>query len=145
MKYYLAGPMTGYPQFNIPLFRTAAGYLRAVGYNIVSPVELDSPTVRDAALSSTDGALDAAGKVAGESWGEILARDVRVVADEVDGIIVLPEWNRSRGARLEVFVALLCSKQIYSYPDIKRLPLTVALSLIVKGFFHGPADRLQSA
>ena len=108
MKYYLAGPMTGYPQFNIPLFEQAARELRAQGFYIVSPAELDSPEIRRAALASNDGELGADGKIGGETWGDILARDVRVISNEIDGgLILLPKWYTSRGAKLEVFVALL--------------------------------------
>ncbi|KKL43628.1 hypothetical protein LCGC14_2366920, partial [marine sediment metagenome] len=32
LKYYLAGPMSGYPQFNIPLFDQVTAVLRADGY-----------------------------------------------------------------------------------------------------------------
>lgn len=139
-SYYLAGPMTGYPQFNIPLFECVTAELRAAGYTIVSPVELDSTIVREVALASADGALEN-NQIAGETWGEILARDVRLVADKVDGVIVLPRWNYSRGARLEVFVALLCSKPIYSCEDgLELISRPEALSLILKGFFHVAAQ-----
>jgi len=107
--------MTGLPQFNFPLFHAAAAALRSEGYDIVSPAEMDSPAVKAAAAKSTDGALDAQGKIAGETWGEILARDVRVIADNVDGIVFLPDWQKSRGARLEAFVALLSGKTVYGY------------------------------
>jgi hypothetical protein len=105
--------MTGLPQFNFPAFIAATGELRARGYDIVSPAELDSCAVRRAALNSTDGALDANGKVAGETWGEILSRDVRVVADDVDGVVFLPDWIKSRGAKLEAFVDLLSHKKYF--------------------------------
>jgi hypothetical protein len=107
MRYYLAGPMTGIPQFNFPAFHAAAAALRAKGYEIVSPAEMDSPSVQVAAVASTDGKLDAQGKIAGETWGEILARDVQVIADTVRGIVFLPGWTDSRGARLEATVGLL--------------------------------------
>ena len=106
-KYYLAGPMSGYPQFNFPLFHAVAAKLRASGYTIVSPAEMDSAAVQKAALASKTGALDAHGKIAGETWGEILARDVKLVADEIDGIIFLPKWEESRGAPLEATTGLL--------------------------------------
>lgn len=111
---YIAGPMTGLPQFNIPAFERAARRLRAAGYKIISPVELDSQLVRDEAMASPDGAMPAGGKIGGETWGEILGRAVRVIADQVGAIVVLPSWEKSRGARLEVFVALLCGLPIYS-------------------------------
>lgn len=115
-KWYLAGPMTGIPQFNFPLFESEATRLRAAGYDIVSPHELDSPAVQAAAWASPDGSLGS-GTIAGETWGDILARDVKVVADQVDGILVLPGWVNSRGARLETFVAHLCKKPIHYASD----------------------------
>jgi hypothetical protein len=111
-KYYLAGPMTGIPQFNFPAFDSAAARLREAGYDIVTPSELDSPEARKAALASPDGDPDGYKRETGETWGDLLARDVKIVADEVDGVAVLPGWASSRGARLEVFVARLCGKPI---------------------------------
>jgi len=105
--------MTGLPQFNVPLFDRQAARLRAVGYTVVSPAELDSQPVRNYALKSADGKLDEHNKIEGETWGDMLARDVKVISDQVDAICVLPGWNNSRGARLETFVALLCNKSIW--------------------------------
>lgn len=112
-KVYVAGPMTGYPQFNIPAFVRMAERLRRDGVEVVSPVERDSNAVREAALASPDGKLGPGDSIAGETWGQILARDVTIIADEVDGVVVLPNWEKSKGARLEVFTALLCKKPIY--------------------------------
>ena len=99
--------MSGYPQFNIPLFDSEATRLRNEGVDVVSPAELDSEAVREESLASTDGVFGGSDKIAGETWGDMLARDVKLIADEVDGILVLPNWFESKGARLEVFVALL--------------------------------------
>lgn len=117
MKYYLAGPMTGIPQFNFPAFDAAAARLRSFGFEVISPHEQDSPAVQEAARKSPDGKLDSNDRIAGESWGQILARDVRLVADDVDGIVFLPGWEKSRGARLEAFVGLLCNKQFALYDE----------------------------
>lgn len=46
MRAYLAGPMSNIPQFNFPAFDDAAADLRARGWDIVSPAELDRPEVR---------------------------------------------------------------------------------------------------
>lgn len=112
--YYLAGPMSNIPQFNYPAFFRIAGKLREMGYKIQSPAELDSPETFEAAMASVDGSLGS-GVVNGETWGDFLARDVKLIADQVDGIIAMPTWIRSRGARLELFVATLCNKPVWLY------------------------------
>lgn len=114
MKAYLAGPMTGIPQFNFPAFDTAATALRVSGWEIVSPAEMDDPETRRLALLSTDGKMGSASPH-GQTWGDFLARDVKLVADMIDAIILLPRWQKSRGARLEAFVALLSDKAFYVY------------------------------
>ena len=114
-KLYLAGPMTNIPQFNFPLFHRAAAYLRGQGYDIVSPAEMDSPAVQAAAMASPDGKLDASHKIAGETWGQILAKDVLLVADEIDGIVFLPGWDKSRGANLEATVGLLVNTREFTF------------------------------
>lgn len=113
-RYYIAGPMTNIPQFNYPAFDRAAQHLRAAGYEVVSPAEMDDPATRAAALASVDG-RPGSGSVNGETWGDFLARDVKLIADTVDGIIVLPGWEKSKGARLEVFVGLLTGKRFGFY------------------------------
>lgn len=105
MRLYLAGPMTSIPQFNIPEFDRVANELRALGFDIVSPAELDDEETRRISLASPDGAL-ATLETHNKTWGDFLARDVKLLADEgIQGVVVLPGWERSRGARLETFVA----------------------------------------
>lgn len=115
MKIYIAGPMSGIPQFNIPAFDAAAARLRAVGYDAVSPAELDDPKTRKAALDSPDGEIK--DTLNGETWGDFLARDVKLVADSIDAVALLPGWEDSRGAQLEVFVARLCGLPIFLFDD----------------------------
>jgi hypothetical protein len=121
---YIAGPMTGIPQFNFPAFHEAAARLRSAGYAILSPAELDDPATAAAAMASPDGA-PGSGCTNGETWGDFLARDVKMVADESCGVVLLSGWERSRGARLETFVALLCGHPICFYHDGTILPADV--------------------
>ena len=122
MRAYLAGPMSGVPQFNFPAFDAAADHLRAAGHDIVSPAELDDPATREAARNSSDGSFGS-GTVNGETWGDFLARDVKLIADEgIEAIIVLPGWEGSKGARLETFVASLKDLPIFLYPALNPVP-----------------------
>lgn len=102
-RYYLAGPMTGYPEYNSDAFKAAASALREKGYGVVSPHELDA----EEDLTFT-------------SWGEFLARDLQEVL-KADGVVVLPNWEASKGARLEVDTALRLGKPVLRFPSLEPL------------------------
>lgn len=124
MKYtpkriYLAGPMTGYPGFNFRTFDAAAKVLRLAGWDVVSPAELDDPETRKVALRSKDGSPES-GSTRGETWGDFLARDVKLIADGgIEGIITLDGWRKSKGARLETFIGRLMGIPILKYNNLR--------------------------
>ena len=112
MRVYLAGPMSGIPQFNFPEFHRAAILLRnKFVMDVVSPAELDAKHgVDKEAMASTDGD---ASKLT-QTWGDLLARDVKMIADDgIQGIVFLKGWQKSRGARLEASVGLLCNAKFF--------------------------------
>lgn len=120
MHLYPAGPMTGHPQFNIPKFDAAAEELRRAGYRVTSPAELDDPETRAAAMASPDGDPAEYRRLTGKTWGDFLARDVKLLADgDIEAVVVLPGWEKSRGARLETFVASrMVGLPIYHYKPL---------------------------
>jgi hypothetical protein len=110
MKAYLAGPMSGIPQFNFPEFYRLSALLRSQGWVIVSPAELDNQEDKGAAMSSPDGDPNNR-TIVKKSWGDFLARDVKLIADEgIEAIILMPGWSSSKGAKLEATVGLLAQK-----------------------------------
>ena len=115
LTWYLAGPMSWIPQFNVPLFHSVSADLRGKGYTIISPAEKDSPKMQAAALASPDGDLSKLEKDTNETWGQVLGKDVELVADHVGGIVFLPNWWNSSGAKLEAFVGLLKGKKFAYY------------------------------
>lgn len=102
-RIYVAGPMTGIPRFNIPAFDAAAFVLRKQGFDVTSPAELDDPETRKAAFASPDGA-PGSGASNGETWEDFLRRDIDIVRN-IEGIVVLPGWENSKGATFEVDTA----------------------------------------
>jgi hypothetical protein len=72
--------MTGLPDFNVSAFREAAARIRATGHDVLNPAELCPP---------------------GISWEQAMAIDLAAL-DSADGVMTLPGWDRSRGARIEV-------------------------------------------
>lgn len=124
MKIYIAGPMSGLPHFNFPAFYAAADALRAQGYDIVSPAELDDAEDAEMAKNSPDGSLGSVKK----TWGDFLSRDVKLLADDgINAIAFLPGWEKSRGAKLEAFVGVLGKLEFFTIRvlDAEDDPATV--------------------
>lgn len=82
-RLYLAGPMTGYPLLNFPAFEAMAARLRAAGFRVVSPNEIN--------------------EVPGMSWEEAMRKNIPALCT-CQGIATLPGWDKSRGASLEVHI-----------------------------------------
>lgn len=119
--WYLCGPMTGIPQFNFPMFDRYARVLREAGHSIVSPAELDHEKERALAMSSPDGS---AANHHGSTWIECLRRDLDIVlADDCLGVLAMPGWTDSAGARWETDCAQragkkVCEVQLYADADL---------------------------
>lgn len=105
--------MTGYPAFNYPAFFEAACHLRAAGHIIVSPAEQDPPDELAHILKAIRGSHDEF--IQGRKYSDFLAHDVKIVSDEVEGIVFMPFWHKSSGARLEAFVGLMCKKKHFGF------------------------------
>lgn len=81
---YIAGPMTGLPDFNFPAFQKAADFLRASGFAVVSPHELHGHTH--------------------ESWEFYMKSAIQAMMN-CEVIYLLHNWSSSRGAQLELILA----------------------------------------
>ena len=96
MRLYISGPMTGILEANAPKFREVTERFRLMGHSIISPVELDE---RDGTPLGTFVTI--------QTWAEVLGRDIQVIVSQrFDGCILLPGWENSWGARLEVLLFL---------------------------------------
>ncbi len=131
--WYIAGPMSGIPKFNTPLFNRVAKILRSRGHSVINPAELDSDKMQGLAASSTDGDAHALCDECGESWGDVLARDVRLIANKVTTILMLPGWETSRGARLELYVARLCDIRVVMWWDAEDVVVDALDAEVVQG------------
>lgn len=82
-KCYIAGPMTGYEDLNYPAFAAMAEKLRQMGFEVVSPAELNPITC---------------------GYREAMLNDIRALI-ECDHICLMDGWERSKGASLEKHIA----------------------------------------
>lgn len=82
---YIAGPMTGTPDWNFPKFHQVSNALREAGRTVVNPAE------------NFGGRTDL-------PWETYLRLAIQQVA-MCNSIVMLPGWEESKGARLEYLVA----------------------------------------
>lgn len=98
---YLCGPMTGYPDFNRPAFYAAAEHLQAAGFHVVNPADLDEDW----------------------EWPDYMRVGIERVLS-VAGVAVLPGWEASRGAALEVAVAHALDLPVWTVSEWLGGPLS---------------------
>jgi hypothetical protein len=82
---YTCGAMSGLPDFNYPAFKAATAAMRAAGLVVECPTE--------------------GGQVEGWEWVDYMRRGITQLL-RCRGVATLEGWENSRGARIEVGVAL---------------------------------------
>jgi len=97
---YIAGPMTGYDDFNFPAFHAAAAFLRSLDFDVINPAE------------NFDGDQSL-------GWQTYLREAVKQVS-ESDGIVLLPGWKASKGARLERHIAIELGLEVTTLDNFVR-------------------------
>ena len=101
MRAYLAGPMRGRPDFNRAAFEAAAAGLRASGWEVVTPFDLDAPDGADEKEQLTADGPALQRRFARRDLGLVLS----FRAEDGDAVWLLPEWRTSVGATAEAAVA----------------------------------------
>jgi len=99
--FYIAGPMRGIKDFNFPEFDRVAKAARARGFSIINPAELDRVEGIDS-NSRIDFTPEFLRSIAKRDCEAIL----KLKKEQGDGLILLPNWLSSIGARAEVALAL---------------------------------------
>lgn len=80
---YISGPMTGIPDHNRDAFAFAEGRIRAYRMKPVNPYFLCDPSW---------------------DWSKCMRADIAALC-ACDALVLLPGWERSNGAQLEVHIA----------------------------------------
>lgn len=113
MKIYLAGPMTGIPEFNFPAFDEAAARLREGGHEVFNPADNDRAKLgADFAKDNKTGDQTVAAQNKGFSLRHALRDDTQFICMEAEAIAMLPGWENSKGARAEHALAYALGHRI---------------------------------
>lgn len=111
-KIYIAGPMSGYPEFNFPKFFLTEKQLTREGWHVFNPANKsnEEAVTKDASFGEGDGA---ALVKSGWSFRDAYKWDTdRVIS--ADAIYMLKGWEASPGATGEHAVAVAMKSK---YPD----------------------------
>ena len=95
MKIYIAGPMTGLPDYNRPEFNKLAKKFKGLGYVVLNPAVLPD----------------------GLEYREYMAITLKMV-EVCDIVALLPGWENSKGAQLEKHHAEVWGKLIEYWGDV---------------------------
>ena len=118
---YIAGPMSGYPEWNAPAFAAAKARLEAAGLRVITPVEIGEAVFGFGAEN-----VPAA---------EFLRADLRWMCLHCDAIALLDGWELSVGARCEVVVAITLGMQFRSAETGAIVPRPVSV-LVDRGYLE---------
>jgi len=84
-RVYIAGPMTGIPEYNYPAFNAEADRLRALGFHVENPVDNSPPDCG--------------------TWEGWMRKAIAQIIT-CDRMVMLPGWEASKGAVIEFNLAV---------------------------------------
>lgn len=113
-KIYIAGPMSGYPNFNFDAFYAAAKIFEELGWTVFNPANKEGETLSEASKVNGD---HIQAQKDGFDFRSVYTWDVNKVI-EADAIFMLDGWEASLGAQGELAVARAMQKHYPEYEVI---------------------------
>lgn len=125
---YIAGPMSGYPQFNFPAFDAARDLALSRGLIPISPADIDRKHGIHEGTSADE-------LISFGSRRTFLRRDVDALlslrAEHGDAIALLPGWLESRGAMAELYIARWLGLKVLDATTMEPFPGRHGLGIAV--------------
>jgi hypothetical protein len=136
MQLYIAGPMTGIENFNYQAFFDAEEELTKLGYRALNPARHDGENFEEAMKHV------GTPEIPSHPWEYYIRRDIPIVA-QADGLLLLPGWEASRGARLEVSIAKALSMPLFVLRDGVVIPRVRVIG--ISGYARSGKDTIGEA
>jgi hypothetical protein len=130
MKIYVAGPMSTVQDHNYPEFFAVANELRALGHEVINPAETNGATLEEAIADVLNNPM---------GWKDYMRIDLRSIT-QVEALCLLPGWQNSKGARLEVTVAKELGLPLYVLSDGKLKPRIQVIG--ISGYARSGKDTI---
>lgn len=111
MKVYISGPITGLPNKNKEAFDSLGCKLRELGFEVLNPFDLDYPGF------NSEGC-----------WFKYMQRDLAQLV-YCNAVCLLPGWEESKGARLEVTIAKQLNMPVFRLQEDMLVEEPVAIDI----------------
>ena len=111
MILYLSGPMRGRNDYNFKTFYVAEALLEMKGHKVLSPARLDIDEGQ-AHWNKAEGRIIVDSEF---TMKKALRRDFLVMCQGCEGIVLLPGWPDSEGAKAELELARLIGMEEFEY------------------------------
>jgi hypothetical protein len=114
--------MSGIEDWNFPAFFEAEKQLKELGYETLNPAANDGANLETAIQNAISARDD------GATWASYMRRDLHSLVLS-DSLCLLPNWQSSKGASLEVYVAKALGIPLYILKDGKLVPRVEMIGL----------------
>ena len=123
-RVYIAGPMTGYPSYNLAGFEYAAAQWKDAGYEAVTPFQSNSIVWQRHHGVDFDPTRDTC-DYGDPILGEMLLEDLATLRS-ADCMAMLSGWEKSKGAKLEMLFAQSLGRPVFDAATFQPLPAAVS-------------------
>lgn len=86
---YIAGPMRGHRCYNFQKFFSMAEKLEMCGFEVINPAEIDTLKMFDGWTYTSC------------QYPDILLKDIQLIKEKADAVVLLNGWHESPGATAE--------------------------------------------
>lgn len=120
---YISGPMTGEENLNFEAFEKAENKIKSLGFEVFNPHKFEELQDEDFISKIQDLGQN-------ETWAEYMKIDLVKMLKSCDFVLALNNWERSRGATIEIFLAKSLGLPVLSNETYEELNVTFKIDRI---------------
>lgn len=123
-KVYISGAMTGIADYNRPAFKKAQDKFLGLNFEVINPHDLFTPEE----LKEIFGRVERKEISEDDAWGIFMKRDIEYMV-QCEFVAVLPYWETSRGANLELAIAKALKMPIVQVDTMQEITQNINFSI----------------
>jgi nucleoside 2-deoxyribosyltransferase len=122
-KVYISGPMSGIPELNHSEFEKAEIKMKSFGFEVFNPHKFEEQKTEEF-LNKVKNLNE------NDNWIQFMKVDIVKMIQECEFVLALNNWERSRGATLELFIAKSLGMPIIHHETYEELNVSFKIERI---------------